>query len=236
MSEAREQVPLPTAMMDLPVNKAGYVVPWFVQWIDGEPDFRIMDAAKLNKAAHKSLCWLCGRPLVRMATFVIGPMCAVNRTSAEPPCHYPCAVYAARVCPFLTRPQMVRREHGMPTDKVAPPGVMLTRNPGVTLLWTTLQVTAYQHGGGLLFDIGEPRRTEWYCQGRAATAEEIMASVDSGLPALRKVAEAESPDAVAELDRRYQQVAAMVTEVEGSQHDNRPEPSGRSATRTEHNE
>lgn len=211
MSEAREQVPLPMPMAELPVNKAGYVVPWFVEWIDGEPDFRVMNTTKLRQAVAEQLCWLCGKALIRLATFVVGPMCAVNRTSAEPPCHYLCAYYAARVCPFLTRPQMVRRERGLPGDGIAPPGVMLARNPGVTLLWTTRQAQAYPHEGGLLFDIGEPHRTDWFCQGRPATTEEVLASIESGLPVLAEMAQAEGPDAVAELNRRHEAVVAMVT-------------------------
>lgn len=211
MSEAREQVPLPMSMADLPVNKAGYRVPWFVDWIDGEPDFRVMDGHKLHRAVRDQLCWVCGKPLVRLASFVVGPMCAVNRTSAEPPSHHPCATYSARVCPFLTTPRMVRRERGLPADKVKPPGVMLLRNPGVTLVWTTREATAYPREDGLLFDIGEPHRTDWFCQGRPATTEEVLASIESGLPVLAEMAEAEGPDAVAELNRRHEAVVAMVT-------------------------
>jgi len=214
MSETREQVPLPVSMADLPTNKAGYRVPWFVDRaadVNGEPDFRIMDGRKLQQAAREALCWVCGQPLDRLATFVIGPMCAINRTSAEPPCHITCATYSATVCPFLSVPRMVRRERGLPADHVEPPGIMLTRNPGVTLLWTTRQARAYRWGSGLLFDIGDPRRVRWYCEGRQATPGEIMASIDSGLPALREVADAEGPGAVADLNIRYREVTAMVT-------------------------
>jgi len=208
-----DQVPMPPSIAELPRNKAGYPIPWFVDRdadVDGEPDFRIMDARKIMAAVQLQLCWVCGEPMamLELPAFVIGPMCAVNRTSAEPPSHYMCAKYSAQVCPFLTVPNMVRREGHKPENSIKPPGIMLERNPGVTLVWTSKRGTAmaFQHGTGLLFDIGEPRRAEWFCEGRPATAEEVIRSINSGMPILEKVAREEGDEAVAELDRRYHAV------------------------------
>src|SRR5215471_2610088 len=208
-----DQVPMPLPIAALPRNKAGYPIPWFIDRradVDGEPDFRIMDERKLRLAVAEQLCWVCGTPLARLASFVIGPMCAVNRTSAEPPCHHPCATYSARVCPFLSTPAMTRRERHMPEGHVEPPGVMLRRNPGVTLVWTTAQAAAYPYEDGLLFEIGEPKRVEWWTQGRPATAAEVLASIDSGMPALREMTDAEGEDAEAELTPRYGVVVGML--------------------------
>jgi len=44
---------------------------------------------------HKR-CWLCGQPLGKFMCFVVGPMCAINKTSAEPPSHRDCALYAVQ--------------------------------------------------------------------------------------------------------------------------------------------
>jgi len=201
--------PLPNRMKHLPIDRRGYPVPWFVQWIDeagdgcpmgnGTPEFRVMDHDHLVEAALRQRCWVCGGTLGRYQTFVAGPMCVVNRTSAEPPSHLDCATFSAIACPFLSRPKAKRREAGMPeTGEV--PGIMIARNPGVTAVYTTTRYTHFRDpNGGLLFDIGEPDHVEWYAKGRAATRDEIMESITTGLPALRDVAVAEGNGAEAAL-------------------------------------
>lgn len=62
----RPELPyLPRTMRELPVDKRGYPVPWFVDWINGEPEFRAMDRRKLFRAVKENLCWVCGKPLWR---------------------------------------------------------------------------------------------------------------------------------------------------------------------------
>lgn len=124
-------------------------------------------------------------------TFVLGPMCGINRTAAEPPSHLECARYSARNCPFLSKPQMVRRENDLPKT-VEPAGMAIRRNPGATLLWTTRKYTLFDDGrGGVLLEIGEPETMEWYFEGRAATRDEVRQSVETGLPILAEVAATE---------------------------------------------
>lgn len=182
-------------------------VPWFVAWINGEPDFRVIGQNKVYEAVKFELCWICGKQRGRNSTFVIGPMCAVNRVSSEPPSHLDCAIYAAQACPFLTKPHMRRRTAGLPDPSTtkAPAGEMICRNPGVTLVWTTRKWTTFSDGkGGVLFGVGEPSEpVQWFAEGRAATRDEVIASVESGLPILRKMADVDGPEAHAELDRRY---------------------------------
>jgi hypothetical protein len=74
---AQQEVPLPAFMGHLNRNKAGYVVPWFVAYIDGQPDFRVIREDGIALAVLNGICWLCGRPLSESnepPTFVIGPM------------------------------------------------------------------------------------------------------------------------------------------------------------------
>jgi hypothetical protein len=114
MNEMRAGLePLPGRMLGLPVDKRGYPVPWFVDWLDGEPEFRAMDPEKWAKAIKRKLCWVCGQQLGTRFSFVLGPMCGINRTTAEPPCHLDCARWSARNCPFLTA-QMTRRREDDP--------------------------------------------------------------------------------------------------------------------------
>jgi hypothetical protein len=203
---------LPKWMRGLKVEERGYPVPWFVAWLDendepvrrgeGTPDFRVIYPGATEDAVKHRRCWVCGGPLGRYEAFVLGPMCAVNRTSAEPPSHRDCAIWSARNCPFLSRPHARRRENNMPVESEKHvPGIMLRRNPGVALVWIT------EHGrwrrrrvpNGLLFEIGEPTETLWFAEGREATREEVDASIESGLPSLRELAEQEGEGALLEL-------------------------------------
>lgn len=94
---------LPPRIAKLPTDERGYPVPYFVEWIDGKPDFRVMSSKNLARAVKYRRCWICGEELGRFLCFTIGPMCGVNRISSEPPSHYDCARFAVSACPFLTR-------------------------------------------------------------------------------------------------------------------------------------
>jgi hypothetical protein len=196
----REGLPaLPPEMRALPIDERGYPVPFFVAWVDGKPDFRISDAGKLDKAIRFSRCWLCGGALGKFRAFVIGPMCAVNRVSSEPPSHLNCAMFAVKACPFLTMPKAHRREANMPEAVTDPPGIFVKRNPGVTLIWVCREYRIAKADNGVLFRLGEPVSTLWYTQGRRATHAEAREAIESGLPTLREIAAAEN--ALPELDR-----------------------------------
>ena len=65
----KELLPLPGALQHLEVDKRGYVVPWFVDWINGEPEFRAMDRAKFVRAIKDKLCWVCGGSIGRKYGF-----------------------------------------------------------------------------------------------------------------------------------------------------------------------
>lgn len=206
MSEAIE---MPGRIAALPRDKHGRPVPWFVAWIDGQPDFRIIRRGGIQEAMKYKLCWVCGQAMGVWSAFTIGPMCAVNRTTAEPPGHRECAVYSARACPFLSTPNMVRRDRHMPEDHVEPAGFSILRNPGVALVWVTRRWSTFpDHEGHLLFNIGEPDQTYWYAHGRDATRAEVLASIESGLPLLQEMASAEG--ALDELDQQTKLALATV--------------------------
>lgn len=201
----QSSVEVPERIAKLPRDRRGYPVPWFVAWIDGQPDFRVIDPDRMARCVKERRCWLCGEPLGAYRAFVIGPMCAINRVSSEPPSHRDCAVYAARVCPFLTKPRMRRRESGLPEEVHEAAGVGLKRNPGVALVWVTKQFEMFRAPGGVLFRVGDPVETMWFAEGRSATREEVLASIDSGLPLLMEPAKAEGPSAIAALERMHRE-------------------------------
>jgi hypothetical protein len=204
-------------MARLPVDRRGFPVPWFVVWVNGEPEFRVADAQKRTRAVIENRCWVCGDRLGRYKAFVIGPMCAVNRVSSEPPSHRDCGEYSARACPFLSQPDMVRRYDRLPAHADAP-GIAVQRNPGVTLVWVTkdyvLKRVQREGGGGLLFRIGAPIETLWYAHGRPATRDEVLASFHSGLPLLQAVADEEGPKARAALDDMVNAARALLPSPE----------------------
>jgi hypothetical protein len=209
----RSMPPMPKAMKDLPVDpKRGFVVPWFVQWIGGQPDFRIMDARKLARAVRDQLCWVCGKPLRGRGCFLIGPMCAVNRNTAEPPGHPECARFSAMACPFLTMPKMRRREDELSAQSIVA-GHAIKRNPGVALLWFAKSFEILRESNGLLFRLGDPLAVEWYAEGREATREEVMHSIETGLPILREMAEKDGPEALAYLERETKKALRLVPAI-----------------------
>lgn len=179
---------MPESIAKLPRDSRGYPVPWFVQWIDGQPEFRVMNHHKWVMAAKQRLCWVCGEKLPPgKDVFVIGPMCAVNRVTSEPPCHIECARFSAQACPFLSMPKAKRREANMPEGgSVAGVGIM--RNPGVTCLWICNGWKVFDAGNGQLFKLPSPRAVEWWSEGTSATKEQIMESINSGLPILEDAA------------------------------------------------
>jgi hypothetical protein len=128
-----ELTELPLRMRGLAVDDRGYPVPWFVAWVDGQPEFRAVDARKWLQAVRQKLCWVCGQQLGAYLAFILGPMCAINRTISEPPSHRQCAEWSIKNCPFLSRPHMRRRENDMPEDAQESAGFGTKRNPGVTL-------------------------------------------------------------------------------------------------------
>lgn len=188
-------------MRRLPVQR-GYPVPWFVAMIDGEYHFPTADGKKLVQALRQRLCWVCGEHLGGYLSFVIGPMCVVNRVTSEPPNHHECAVFSAKACPFLTRPHMKRQKEA-PEGATPPPGNFIERNPGAVVVWTTKEHQLIKTSEGFLFRVGEPTGVLWFAEGRAATRDEAMAALSSGLPILANVAHQEGAAAVKELDLAY---------------------------------
>jgi hypothetical protein len=83
----------------------------------------------------------------------------------------------------------------------------------VALVWVTEAYGLKRTGKGILFEVGEPTKLEWYARGRPATRDEIMASIESGLPLLREIAAEEGREAVAELEKLIERGLTLVPET-----------------------
>lgn len=221
LNPLRQELPLlPDSMRRLPVDDRGYPVPWFVAWLEdgeeapkgtGKPDFRVTAAGAFEAAIERKICWICGGRLTAYKCFVVGPMCAVNRTSSEPPSHRDCALFAATACPFLVRPHARRREN-LPEGVDPAPGEPILRNPGVCLLWASKSFKVFRARGGELVSFGDPEWVRWFRAGREATREEVESSFDSGLPELREIAEREGGNALQVLKRDTEKAKLLLPE------------------------
>lgn len=200
--------PIPPRIAKLPRDHRGFPVPYFVQWMHGDkpcphgegvPDFRVIDTHKFLVALRLPRCWVCGENMGRHRVFSIGPMCAVNRVISEPPSHRECAEWSVKACPFLSKPRMKRNMKDIPEAATDAAGIHIDRNPGVTCLWETSDYRPFKPdvgGEGVLIRLGDPDRVDWWCEGRAATREEVADAIRTGLPELVKMAQQDGADAM----------------------------------------
>lgn len=205
--------PMPSRIGRLPVGKNGYPIPFFVAEVNGSrEDFRIADPAKIARCIKERVCWVCGEPCGIYLAFVIGPMCTINKLSADPFMHLDCAVWSVRACPFLVRPNMVRREDET-TEEMEKNvgGIMIKRNPGVMAVWVTktykLELDP-EPNKCPLFRLGNPESLAWFREGRPATRAEILEAIQSGMPLLREKCVA--PEEIALLDQMHREAMRLL--------------------------
>lgn len=196
------EIRVPARMARRPRDRHQRLVPWFVGYVDGQPDHRVVRPDGLRDAVRLNLCWLCGETRGAYQSFVISPMCAVNRVAGEPPSHRDCANYSVLACPFLATPSM-RRRPNLPENTVPPDGEMNPRNPGVSLVWTTRSWV--RKPGFRLFDIGDPTSVTWWREGQPATYSQALDALVSSMEILgEKAAEDRHPERAAEsLEEQY---------------------------------
>lgn len=182
--------PMPERIAQLPVDPERlYPVPFFVAWVEGKPEFRAMDGAKWVKCVKEKLCWVCGQSMGAHKAFTIGPMCTINRVTAEPPAHLECAEWSVKACPFLSRPNMVRREDEF-TDSLKGniAGISSDANPGTTCIWTTKTFEIFRDPKRRpLIAVGDPTSMSWWKEGRPATTEEVREALMTGYERIVKL-------------------------------------------------
>lgn len=197
--------PLPARIKSLPIDARGYPTPWFVYTNkDGTRDFRVADANKRAIAVRVGKCWICGEQMGKFLSFVIGPMCAINRNTSEPACHRDCAVFSVKACPFMVLGTEYRRAN-VPEGWRMPPH-MIDGNPGAAAIWTTLGAAPYyinpkNRSEGWLIRLGDPVDVMWFKSGRPATREEIMDCIGKRIHNLQELAAVEGSAATSELQK-----------------------------------
>jgi len=108
------KIPIPAFLSHLKVTDKGYPIPYFVAYVDGKPDFRLLDPQKQVRCADMFLCGICGKKLFKKAYyFISGPQGYTNKISTDPAMHRECAEYSLNACPHLHIQKTVRREKGL---------------------------------------------------------------------------------------------------------------------------
>jgi hypothetical protein len=82
-------------------------------------------------------------------------------------------------------PQMVRRVNDLPTSHDAP-GLMIKRNPGVAMMWTSMWLPSRMGDRAYIFKLSDPYSVECWREGRLAEPFEIRSSFDEGFLAAQQ--------------------------------------------------
>lgn len=188
--------PIPTRMAHLPLDARGLPVPHFASMIDGVATPSVPDVAKLAPALRNKLCWCCGEKLGQHLAFVGGTVMSISRGCGDPPSHLECCEYAARVCPFLSSPNL--------TEAKASPSVICVYVTKACRPFTTKD----KRGQGFMVELGPPEQILWFSRGREATREEVRESVHGQFGALLRSAEGDQR-AIAEIGKRIEAVELM---------------------------
>lgn len=128
-------IPIPSFLKHPKVNKNGFPIPFFVGYVDGKPDFRLLDAKKQMYCIEQKLCAICGKKLIKHSYyFISGPNGYTNKISTDPAMHRACAEYSLNVCPHLHIEKTTRRETGIEHLKQEQGAIMLDKPPMLLLV------------------------------------------------------------------------------------------------------
>ena len=95
------QIEIPKFLSHLKTDERGYPIPFFVAYVNGVPDFRMLSEEKQIRCMEKKLCSVCGKKLFEYFYFITGPRGLENGTHSDPPMHRDCAEYSLKMCPHL---------------------------------------------------------------------------------------------------------------------------------------
>ena len=170
ISVDHRDIPIPARLLKRPRNSQGYVITYvtFLDSVTREPNFRVVDHARVERCAKYKLCGLCGEELETIRCFIGGPESVDNRMFSDPPMHLECGRYAMRVCPYLRSP---KGKHNLtPTDGITVVSNPLagTVRPDKLAIYSTKKFRAGLVAAApgdepvLCFHVGKPIRIEWF--------------------------------------------------------------------------
>jgi hypothetical protein len=106
------KIEVPNFLSHLKIDERGYPIPFFVAYVNGKPDFRMLEVTKQKQCVEKKLCSICGKKLFEYQYFITGPMGLKNGTHSDPPSHRECAEYSMNICPHLYFEKADRNDRG----------------------------------------------------------------------------------------------------------------------------
>lgn len=105
-------IDIPKELAHLKIDKRGYPVPFFVSWINGDPEFRYLDKARIDMIIDNKVCHICGKKLHKdYCYFISGPLGYQNRISSDAGMHRVCAEFSLMACPHLYLQKAERRDN-----------------------------------------------------------------------------------------------------------------------------
>jgi hypothetical protein len=213
--------PIPPHMQELPLDKRGYPVPYFVQWVNGVPDFRVSNMRRIYECTNKKLCMICGKALNKDegCVFAVGPLSTLTQTNDEPPMHRACAEFSAQVCPWMLHPGMKRIPKPLPDGTMSAGQLEAVGaiNGGAPKVWALYDTDSYiaeaQENRTILYFMGEPREIHWWKAGRRATREEVLEALTDTVAFMKAYPGCESPEVQKHYDDRFTELGLWVPEA-----------------------
>jgi hypothetical protein len=105
-------IEIPDRLKNLKLDDRGFPIPFFVAWVDGKPDFRLLDPDKQRMCAEQHKCAICGTRMRDVYYFLGGPLTCKNQYSTDPAMHRECAEFSLRACPHMFFQKAERNERG----------------------------------------------------------------------------------------------------------------------------
>jgi hypothetical protein len=157
------EVEMPANVALLPKDSRGYPIPYTVAYVEGKPDFTVVDPKKWARALKFGYCGVCGKPNYGRKWFIGGPACHVNRLFFDHPMHEECARYAMVVCPYLAIPKMGHRKE-IPEGMVEVSAAS-SEKPDRFMLARAKSVSSVRYGDDVLLKASPWEHVEWWVGG-----------------------------------------------------------------------
>lgn len=154
----------PPNIAALPVDARGYPVPFFAMWIDGKPDFRVVNPQAVFECATAHKCFVCGQKMKGMFTFVGGPKSMEHHHFTDGPTHKDCAEYALQTCPFLAIPTFAYNR--APILNAVVNEIVTTERQEKIGQGLTAEFTMVSQRGHVLFQAGRWLQLKWWQEGK----------------------------------------------------------------------
>lgn len=161
----RDVEKIPERMKDRPRYR-GLPIPYTAYCVNGEPDFRTVNAQRIADCMENRKCGLCGQRLGLKMYFFGGELCNKNRMFLDPPMHRECIDFAVKVCPYIS---LSSKEYNMrkPFRENVEINPHVSTAKGRQAIFTSSGYRLYNHEGSIYFHSNVFIKVEWLDQPEA---------------------------------------------------------------------